>query len=162
MEWFTRVLSGMSCTLKGRDAQGYPLEGVDVVPDKKPSGTWRPPYSKEEKVDETIPSLIKLLQDVNKRETQLKDSVDCWNRRYRELYQDHSALKYGDLCQTCQTTRALTPPGKTITLCRECEEGKKTIQSLKNDLKKKDDEISYWQDCYETALKKITDDHYDG
>ena len=152
----------MSCTLKGRDAQGYPLEGVDVVPDKKPPGTWRPPYSKEEKGDKTIPSLVQLLQDANKRETQLKDSVDYWNRKYHDLYQDYMALKYGNLCQTCQTTQALTPPGKTITLCRECGEGKKTIQSLKNDLKKKDDEISYWQDCYETALKQITDDHYDG
>ena len=159
MEWITRVLSGMLCTLKGCDAQGYPLEGVDVVPDKKPPGTWRPPYSKEE---ETIPALVQLLQDANKRETQLKDSVDYWNRKYRELYQDHMALKYGNLWQTCQTTQALTPPGKKITLCRECGEGKKTIQSVKDDLKKKDDEISYWQDCYETALKQITDDHYDG
>ena len=149
----------MLCTLKGRDAQGYPLEGVDVVPDRKPSGTWRPPYSKEE---ETIPSLIKLLQEANKRETRLKDSVDYWNRKYHDLYQDYMALKYGDLCQACQTTRALTPPGKTIVICSECSGGKSTIQSLKNDLKKKDDEVSYWQDCYETALKQITDDHYDG
>ena len=148
----------MLCPLKGRDAQGYPLEGVDVVPDKKPPGTWRPPYSKEE----TIPALIKLLQDANKRETQLKDPVDYWNRKYHDLYQEHMALKFGNLCQTCQTTRALTPPGKTITLCSQCSEGESTIQSLKRDLKKKDDQISYWQDCYETALKQIADDHYDG
>ena len=149
----------MLCPLKGRDAQGYPLEGVDVVPDKKPPGTWRPLFSKEE---ETIPALIQLLQEANKRETRLKESVDYWNRKYHDLYQDHMALKFGNLCQACQTTRALTPPGKTITLCSECSEGESTIQSLKNDLKKKDEQIFYWQDCYETALKQITDDHYDG
>ena len=78
MEWLTRVLSGMLCTLKGYDAQGYPLEGVDVVPDKKPPGKWLPPYSKEE---DTIPALVQLLQDANKRETRLKDSVDYWNQK---------------------------------------------------------------------------------
>ena len=148
----------MLCTLKGRDAQGYPLEGVDVVTDKK----WCPIYSKEEKGNETIPALVQLLQDANKRETLLKDSIDYWNRKYYDLYQEHMALKYGNLCQTCQTTQALTPPGKTITLCSECSVGKSTIQSLKRELKEKDEEISYWQECYETALKQITDDHHDG
>ena len=123
--------------------------GVDVVSDKKPPGKWRPLYSEEEeKVDTTIPALIKLLQDTNKRETQLKDSVEYWNRRYRGLYQEHMALKYGNLRQTCQTTQALTSPGDTIMLCSECSGGKSTIQSLKRELKKKDNEISYWQDWY--------------
>ena len=113
-------------------------------------------------MDATIPALVQLLQDANKRETQLKDSVEYWNRKYHDLYREHMALKYGDLCQACQTTRTITPPGKTIVLCREWGEGKKTIQSLKLDLKKKDEEIQYRQDCYETALKQITEDKYDG
>ena len=155
----------LGTTLKGRNTQGYPLEGIDVVPDKKPPppGKWCPIYSKdEEKVDATIPALVQLLQEANKHKAQLKETIESWNQKYHSLYQDHMALKNGDLCKTCQTTQAITPPGKTITLCHECGEGKKTIQSLKDDLKKKDKEIQYWQDCYETALKQITKDKYDG
>ena len=161
LEWFTRLFSSMlGTTLKGCDDQGYPLEGIDVVPERKqPPTEWHPLYTKDE---ETIPALVQLLQDANKCEAQLKDSVEYWNRRYYDLYQDHMALKYGNLCKTCQTAQAITPPCKTITLCRECGEGKKTIQSLKDDLKKKDEEIQYWQDCYETVLKQITEDKYDG
>ena len=143
LEWFTRLFSSMlGMTLKGRDDQGYPREGSDVVPDKKPPPPprkWRPLYAKDK---ESIPALVQLLQDANKREAQLKDSVEYWNQRYHSLYQDTITLKYGNLCKTCQTTQPLTPPGKTITLCRGCREGKKTIQTLK------DNEISYWQDCY--------------
>ena len=62
------------------------------------------------------------------------------------------ALKYEDFCESCQTKREITPPGKTITLCDECSKGKKTIHSLRLQLEKKQEEVRYWQDCYETLL----------
>ena len=55
------------------------------------------------------------------------------------------ALKYEDFCELCQTKREITPPGK-------CGEGKKTIHSLRLQLEKKQEEVRYWQDCYETLL----------
>lgn len=124
-----------------------------------------PLYSKEEKVDATLPALIQLLQDANKREVQLKESLEQWNRKYHSLYQEHMVIKYGDMCQTCQTTRDITPPGKTYTLCHECGEGKKTVKSLQLDLEKKQEEVRNWQDCYDAALRQITDfpeKKYDG
>ena len=67
------------------------------------------------------------------------------------------ALKYSDICVSCQKEQDSTPPGKTITLCRSCGEGKKTLKSLQKELEEVREETRYWQDCYETALKQITD-----
>ena len=61
------------------------------------------------------------------------------------------ALKYEDFCESCQLKQEITPPSKTITLCDECGEGKKTIHSLHLQLEKKQ-EVRYWEDCYETLL----------
>ena len=33
LEWFRKLFSIMLCTVKGRDKQGYSLEGEDVVPE---------------------------------------------------------------------------------------------------------------------------------
>ena len=139
----------MSCTVKGRDKDGYPLEGIDVVPNF-------PPRPKEEEFN-TIPKLVQLLQEANRRQAQRKDSSEYWNRRYHALYQEHMALKYGHFCETCQTKRDTTPPGGCIELCTECGQGKETVQSLQLKLEKKEEAIRYWQDCYETALRQVSD-----
>ena len=67
------------------------------------------------------------------------------------------ALKDSDLCVSCQKELDSTPAGETITLFRCCSEGKKTLKSLKLELEKVREETRYWQDCYETALRQITD-----
>ena len=77
------------------------------------------------------------------------------HRKYRDLYQDHMALKYGDLCSTCQMVSDAAPPGKTITLCHSCGEGKQTTESLKKELEKEREHTRYWKECYETALKEL-------
>jgi len=50
----------MLCTVKGRDEDGYPLEGIDVIPDF-------PPREKNQEESNTIPKLVQLLQDANRR-----------------------------------------------------------------------------------------------
>ena len=132
-------------SLPTRDAQGYPIAGLDVVPHypKKP-----PTRSAQ-----LTSQLTSLLLEANRREADLRDSVEYWRKKYKTLYQEHAALKFGDLCYKCQTLRDTTPPGDTITICRDCSEGKVTLQSLRLELEKKDEEIRYWQDCFETALE---------
>ena len=100
-----------------------------------------------------IAQLMTLLE-ANRREEDLKDSVEYWRKKYKSLYQEHMALKFGDLCYKCQTLRDTTPPGDTITICPDCSEGKVTLQSLCSELEKKEDEVRYWQDCFESALEK--------
>ena len=135
--------------LNSRDVQGYPLQGYDSVPKPK----------------DTLSELVKLLQQANERVEQLKDIVQYWNRKYHSLYQEHMALKYGDLCEKCQTIREATPSGDTITLCTNCGRGRDTTASLRLKLEKKESELCYWQDCYETLLQQHFEDDrrgYDG
>ena len=127
-------------SLPTRYAQGYPIAGIDVVPHYPPKPT-------------RSAQLTSLLLEANRREADLRDSVEYWRKKYKTLYQEHAALKLGDLCYKCQTLRDTTPPGDTITICRDCSEGKVTLQSLRLELAKKDEEIRYWQDCFETALE---------
>ena len=137
-------------SLPTRDAQGYPISGIDVVPHypKKP-----PPTRSAQ-----LTSQLTTLLEANRREEDLKDSVEYWRQKYKTLYQEHMALKFGDLCYKCQTLRDTTPPGDTITICPDCSQGKVTLQSLRSELEKKEDEVRYWQDCFESALEN----NYDG
>ena len=130
-----------SMSLPTRDAQGYPIAGIDLVPryPRKPPARTR------------IGELTTLLLEANRRED-LKESVEYWRKKYHDLYQEHVALKFGDLCYKCQTLRDTTPPGDTITICQDCSEGKVTLQSVRLELVKKEDEVRYCQDCFETAL----------
>jgi len=128
-------------TVKGRNEDGYPMEGLDRVSTPKES--------------HTIPTLVQLLQEANRRATRWKEAYATPNKKYQDLYQEHVALKFEDFCQPCQTKRDTTPPGRCIELCRKCSEGKQTLQSLRLELEKKDETIRYWQECYETALKEL-------
>ena len=114
---------------------------------------WSPPPPK----DDTVSNLVQLLQAANAREDRLKETVVQWNRKYHDLYQEHIALKFGDICKTCQMKQDTTEPGGCVTLCAKCSEGKKTIQGLQLRLEKKQEEVRYWQDCYKTALSQLTD-----
>ena len=156
----------MLCTAPGRNAQGRPLKGVDVVPEKKPPiGQWKPLFASSsssstqtrDDEEDTIPKLVKLLQKANKRADNAEDGRSFWCTKYHDLYNDYMALKYEDICESCQLQRETKPPGKTLTLCTECSKGKQTIQSLQTKLEKKQEEIKYWQDCYETALSQLGD-----
>ena len=67
-----------------RDAHGYPLRGVDVVPVRtKPS---------------KLSQIMKLLQEANIREEKERDRADYWKRAYHRLNQDYIALQLKGLC----------------------------------------------------------------
>ena len=144
-----------------RDEKGYPLEGGDEVPEHK--GKKKPLYSKEQdfhagKIESSLSRLVELLQQANERVEHLKDSVQYWSRKYHSLYQEHMALKYGDLCDWCETIKDTTPPGDTITVCTNCSRDRDTAAILTLKLEKKEIELRYWQDGYETLLQQHFED----
>ena len=63
-----------------RDKNGYPLEGIDVVPirPKKPN---------------KMTELMKLLQGANRREEKERENADYWRRAYHRVNQDYIALQ---------------------------------------------------------------------
>ena len=138
-------------SLNTRDKDGYPLEGVDVVP-------IRPKVNKPNKMAE----LMKLLQEANRREEKEREHADYWRRAYRRLNQDYIALQFEDLCSECKRTKASVDPGETYTLCETCYRGRETVRTLTRKLEEKEKEKAYWQDCYETALRQLTVDFPDG
>ena len=133
-----------------RDENGYPLEGIDVVPNgPRPS----PSILREE----TIPRLVQLLQDANRRAQRSDDALTALTRKYNTLKQDYAALRIGDLCENCQIRSDSTPNGDTVELCHQCGQTQHTLESLKRELVKKDEEIRYWQDCHEAASLQLAD-----
>ena len=117
------------------------------------------------KIESSLSRLVELLKQANERVEQLKDSVQYWSRKYHSLYQEHMALKYGDLCERCQTIKDTTSPGDTLAVCTNCSRNKDTTASLRLELEKKESELRYWQACYETLLQQQFEDDrrgYDG
>ena len=152
----------MLCSVKGRDEYGYAVEGKDEVPERPQDSKWVPLYEDEEyfhkgRIESSLAKIIRLLKESNKRAYQWKDDYQDLLRKYDTLHHDDMALKYGDLCRTCQLLSDATPPGKTITPCRSCGEGKQTIESLKRELEKEREQTRYWKECYETALKELSE-----
>ena len=126
------------CSPKGRDAQGYPPEDIDECgpypPTLKEVATKS--NARETQGNDTLTRLVQLLQAANEHDDKLKESMDVRCRKYHSLYQDYMALKYSDICVSCQKEQDSTPAGETITLRHYCGEGKKTLKSLKLELKK--------------------------
>ena len=148
----------LSALVKGRDADGYPTEGIDVVPERKP----KPLYKKEEdfhagKIEYSLARLVELLQEANKRAEEGENKVETLNRKYNNLHAEYIALKYNNFCDECQKVKDSAVSGKTYTLCKTCARGKETIESLQRELEKEQEKIRYWQDCYKTALASMTD-----
>jgi len=72
------------------------------------------------------------------------------------------AYKMSDLCMECQTRRDHTwyaaGEFRSYEKCDECRHKGKTIAVLKRELVEKEEQIRYWQDCYETSLKERVED----
>ena len=126
-----------------RDANGYPLQGVDVVP-------VRPKPNR-------LAQVMKLLQEANIREEKERDRADYWKRAYHRLNQDYIALQLKDLCSDCQREKDDTENGDTITICKACTQKHETVRTLTRRLEEQAKATTYWQDCYETALRQIGD-----
>ena len=131
-----------------RDKNGYPLEGIDVVPirPKKPN---------------KMAELMKLLQEVNRREEKERENAEYWRRAYHRVNQDYIALQFEDLCSECRQVKAGTDPGETYILCEACHRGRETVRTLTRKLEEKEKEKAYWQDGYKTALHQLTVDFPD-
>jgi len=131
-----------------RDADGYLLQGIDVVPERVSENR------KRVDIKDNLSKLIALLQEANHREEQLKVVHERLLRKYRALEQEHLALKYGNRCDDC--IRVQDDVEDVIIPCQTCANPDETIKSLQLKLEKASQEASYWQDCFETALQ------YDG
>ena len=123
----------------GRDENGYPTKGIDLVPERpKPREPLNELITLLEQSNEQLTQLkqqadlVKLLQQANDREETLKHKVEHWYRKYNSLHSEYIALKYSDLCDTYQKEQ--------------------TVESLKGDLIKAKEEGWYWQTSYETLL----------
>ena len=106
-------------SLNTRDENGYPLEGVDVVPE-------RPKVNKVNKMAE----LMTLLQEAHRREEQANERAGYWHRAYQRLNQDYIALQFEDLCSECKQVKDGTDPGETSTLCAPCSLERDTAKTL--------------------------------
>ena len=151
----------MLCSVKGQDEYGYAIEGKDEVPERPQGERWLPLYEDESyfykgKIEASLAKIVGLLKEANQRADQWKDDYQNLLHKYNKLHQDHMDLKHGDLCSTCQLLSDATPPGKTITLCDTCGQGKQTVESLRKELEKEREQTLYWKECYETALKELS------
>ena len=132
------MLRTMSLKDPTRDANGYPLQGVDIVP-------VRPKPSK-------LSQVMKLLQEANLREEKERDRADYWKRAYHHLNKDYIALQLKDLCSDCQREKDEMANGDTIMICRECSQKHKTVRTLTRQLEEKEKEKAYWQDYYKGKI----------
>ena len=127
--------------LHTRDAPGYPLHGVDIVPEQlKPKSLLR--------------DLVKLWQEAKQKEEEADRRAEHWHRGYDSLKKDYLALKDRDLCLSCQWVKDETEEGETVKLCHECSTGRETRKSLELKLDKVYQDLRYWQECYETLLSE--------
>ena len=130
--------------MKGRDEHGYSLEGEDVVPER--------PKKRTLGEQDTIPTLVKLLQEANWRADDAIEALQASNRKYDHLHKEYVALKHNDECDLCQMKRETTPKGGCVELCHKCSVGRQAIESLKLQLVKEEEQSRFWHECYETAL----------
>ena len=95
--------------LHTRDAQGYLLHGVNVVPERpKP----KPKYP--------LRDLVKLWQEASQREKEAHRREEHWHCAYDNLNQEYLALKDGNLCPSNPRVEGET----------ECSTGRETRKSL--------------------------------
>jgi len=77
--------------LRTRDAQGYPMQGVNVVPERpKPKSNSR--------------DLVKLLQ-AKQRGEEANQLAEHWHRAYESINRDYLTFKDRDLCSACQRVK---------------------------------------------------------
>ena len=92
------MFQSMLCSAKGRDEYGYAIEGMDVVPQREKDSKWKPLYEDEGsfhkgRIESSLSKIVGLLKESNKRVDKWKEDYDRLHRKYRDLYQDHLALR---------------------------------------------------------------------
>ena len=84
-----------------RDAQGYPLQGIDVAPERPPQ-PQNPP----------LPDLVRLFQEARQREEAAHRRAEHWHHAYQLIRMIHLA---------CQEPN--TPASDSFELCPACSSG---------------------------------------
>lgn len=105
---------------------------------------------------------MKLLQEANKRNNDLLERLERWEKSYRELNKEHCRLETQLLCESCKEDKRQTPDGKTFVLCDDCND---KITDWKKRVKTLEERVKYWEQCYESLLEEhFKDDRrdYDG
>ena len=123
-----------------RDARGYPLSGEDTVPDRL------------SRLKEHLASVMGLLQEANERNEQLMGQLGKWKTDYAALRNDYLALKYGQLCSSCQLQRLSMRDGECLEVtCNPCRHKEVGLKKL---LEEEEGKSRFWQECYESVLSK--------
>ena len=117
-----------------RHPDGTPMDGVDCVPDGRD-------YHRS--LREQLKNVVSLLQDANERNDCLKDTISKWKRDYNLVRDELLALKYGQLCASCQLQRLSLRDGECLEV---------TCNTCKTEKNETDDKARYWQRCYESLL----------
>ena len=124
-----------------RHPDGTPMDGMDCVPDGRDN---------TRSLREQLKNVVSLLQDANERNACLKDTISKWKRDYNLVRDELLALKYGQLCVSCQLQRLSLRDGECLEVtCTTCSKKEKN---------ETDDKARYWQRCYESLLAV----HYGG
>ena len=131
-------------TSSSRDAEGYPLDGLDAVPDRQRRCNCLP-------MREQLTQVMALLQDANERNNQLLDTVSKWKKDYALVRDELLALKYRRLCTACQLQRLSLRDGQCLEVtCTTCDTDRTNLLQARNEA---DDKARYWQRCYESLLE---------
>ena len=124
-----------------RHPDGTPMDGMDCVPDGRDYNRC---------IRDQLKNVVSLLHDANERNVCLKETISKWKRDYHLVRDELLALKYGQLCVSCQLQRLSLRDGECLEVtCTTCS---------KTEKKETDDKARYWQRCYESLLAV----HYGG
>ena len=97
-------------------------------------------------------NFIKMLQEANRRNDDLLERLTEAVNQYHELYKDQNRLQSQLFCESCQKDEQSTKEGKTFVLCDKCKD---KITDWKKRVKKLEEEVNYWKQCYESAVEDI-------
>ena len=130
----------MTTTDLRRNSDGTPMDGMDIVPERRVSCPLR----------EQLMSVMSLLQVANDRNVQLLQSLSHWKQDYALLRAELLALKYDRLCFACQLQRLSTRDGECFEVaCSKCGANQSRLTKLREEA---EDKARYWQWCYESLL----------
>ena len=125
-----------------RDSDGYPLDGMDAVPDRRCNCL---------PMREQLSQVMALLQDANERNNQLLETVSKWKKEHVLVRDELLALKYRRLYAACQMQRLSLRDGECLQVtCTECNVDQTNLLKARDEA---DDKARYWQRCYESLLE---------
>ncbi len=105
-------------------------------------------------LQDTLGALMKMMRESTEREAESEKRADHWQKAYAHINQEYLALKYDLECHDCIQRRKETEEGNTLVLCKECSDKCTSRHDLQRRIDKLEEEVRYWQECYETLLRQ--------